>query len=175
MLAAARLKALLDDIGDLELRCRNIERYRKQAGHITHQTIALPHRTFITTLDRDEIHQLNTNMDYILDLMEDVAQCLFPYGVRAVTSEARRRPADLCVACIAKVTFGFLNGFHDAANSIASIVSTRVLRPPHTLIGGLAGAAVARGGYAAMLGNYWLSTLAIVASPLLGFHVPSGS
>ena len=34
--------------------------------------------------------------------MEDVAQCLFLYDVRAVTSEARRL-ADLCVACIAKV------------------------------------------------------------------------
>src|SRR5215213_6367909 len=27
------------------------------------------------------------------------------------------------------LTFGFLNGFHDAANSIATVVSTRVLRP----------------------------------------------
>ncbi len=27
------------------------------------------------------------------------------------------------------LAFGFLNGFHDAANSIATIVSTRVLRP----------------------------------------------
>ena len=102
MLAAAELKALLDDIGELELRRRNIERYEKQADHITHQTIALLHKTFITPLDRDEIHQLITTMDDILDLMEDVAQCLFLYDVRAVTSEARRL-ADICVACIAKV------------------------------------------------------------------------
>src|SRR5690606_9986571 len=27
------------------------------------------------------------------------------------------------------LAFGFLNGFHDAANSIATVVSTRVLRP----------------------------------------------
>jgi len=102
VLAAAELKALLDDIGELELRRRNIERYEKQADHITHQTIALLHKTFITPLDRDEIHQLITCMDDILDLMEDVAQCLFLYDVRAVTSEARRL-ADICVACIAKV------------------------------------------------------------------------
>jgi uncharacterized protein len=102
ILAAAELKALLEDIGDLELRRRNIERYEKQADHITHQTIALLHKTFITPLDRDEIHQLITGMDDILDLMEDVAQCLFLYDVRAVTGEARRL-ADICVACIAKV------------------------------------------------------------------------
>jgi hypothetical protein len=44
MLAAAELKALLEDIGELELRRRNIERYEKQADHITHQTIALLQR-----------------------------------------------------------------------------------------------------------------------------------
>ena len=32
-------------------------------------------------------------------------------------------------AIIAALTFDFLNGFHDAANSIATIVGTRVLRP----------------------------------------------
>jgi PiT family inorganic phosphate transporter len=132
------------------------------------------------------------------------------------------------------LAFDFLNGFHDAANSIATIVSTRVLRPhyavawaaffnfvaflvfglnvantigtgvivpsivdhyvilgaligaivwnivtwyygipsssSHALIGGLAGAAVAKGGYAALVGKGFLViTLAIVGSPLLGF------
>src|SRR6202521_4866612 len=102
MLAAAELKALLDDIGELELRRRNIERYEKQADHITHQTIALLHKTFITPLDRDEIHQLITTMDDVLDLMEDIAQCLFLYDVRAVTPEAQRL-AEICVACTEKV------------------------------------------------------------------------
>jgi len=30
--------------------------------------------------------------------------------------------------------FDFINGFHDAANSIATIVSTRVLRPQYAVI-----------------------------------------
>src|SRR5579885_1690908 len=39
------------------------------------------------------------------------------------------------IACIIAVAlaFDFLNGFHDAANSIATIVSTRVLRPHHAV------------------------------------------
>src|SRR6266446_9116165 len=137
------------------------------------------------------------------------------------------------------LAFDFLNGFHDAANSIATIVSTRVLRPhwavvwaaffnfiaflffglhvantigkgvvdpsildpfvilsallgaivwnivtwyygipsssSHALIGGLGGAAVAKGGYAALVGKGFLViTLAIVASPLLGFLLGMG-
>jgi inorganic phosphate transporter, PiT family len=137
------------------------------------------------------------------------------------------------------LAFDFLNGFHDAANSIATIVSTRVLRPhyavawaaffnfvaflvfglhvantigtgvivpsivdhyvilgaligaivwnvitwyygipsssSHALIGGLAGAAVAKGGFAALVTKgFVVITLAIVASPLLGFLLGMG-
>src|SRR5262247_2357576 len=32
------------------------------------------------------------------------------------------------------LAFDFMNGFHDAANSIATIVSTRVLKPHHAVI-----------------------------------------
>src|SRR5437870_8512422 len=101
-LAAAELKALLDNIADLELRRRNIERYEKQADQVTRQAIGLLHKTFITPLDRDDIHQLITRMDDILDLMEDVAQCLFLYDLRVVPDEAKRL-GDICVACCAKV------------------------------------------------------------------------
>ena len=33
------------------------------------------------------------------------------------------------VTCVVALLFDFLNGFHDAANSIATVVSTRVLSP----------------------------------------------
>ncbi|HEV8258996.1 MAG TPA: DUF47 family protein [Casimicrobiaceae bacterium] len=102
VLAAAELKALLADLSDLEVRRRNIERHEKQADQITHQTMQLLHQTFITPLERDEIHQLITTMDDVLDLMEDIAQCLFLYDVRAVTPEAQRL-AEICVACTEKV------------------------------------------------------------------------
>jgi inorganic phosphate transporter, PiT family len=131
------------------------------------------------------------------------------------------------------LAFDFLNGFHDAANSIATIVSTRVMRPQwavlwaaffnfvaflffgllvaatvgkgivdpaivdhyvvfgaligaiswniitwyfgipssssHALIGGLAGAAVAKGGVHTLIAGGFLKTMAaIVLSPALG-------
>ena len=131
------------------------------------------------------------------------------------------------------LVFDFLNGFHDAANSIATVVSTRVMSPKaavlwaaffnfaalfvfglgvaktlgkgmidlkvvttevvlgglvgaifwnlltwyygipvsssHALIGGYAGAAVARGGWSAILAGGWTKTLIfIVLSPIIG-------
>ena len=35
---------------------------------------------------------------------------------------------------VVALAFDFMNGFHDAANSIATIVSTRVLRPRYAVI-----------------------------------------
>src|SRR6059036_3723230 len=35
----------------------------------------------------------------------------------------------VCALILVALTFDFLNGFHDAANSIATVVSTRVLSP----------------------------------------------
>jgi PiT family inorganic phosphate transporter len=135
---------------------------------------------------------------------------------------------------VTALVFDFINGFHDSANSIATIVGTRVLSPlaavmwaavfnfsalffvgtgvaksvaagfvdvsvvdpnvifggllgaiiwnlitwwfgipsssSHALIGGYAGAAVAKAGFGALLwGKKWIETLsAIVVSPLLG-------
>ena len=100
--AAVELKALFTDLSELEPRSRAIERNEKEADRITHETVQLLHKTFITPLDRDEIHQLITGMDDILDLMEDVATCVFLYDVRAVTPDAQKL-AEICVACTLKV------------------------------------------------------------------------
>jgi predicted phosphate transport protein (TIGR00153 family) len=100
--AALELQALLADLTQLERRSRAIEKNEKMADQITHQTVQLLHRTFVTPLDRDEIHQLITGMDDILDLMEDVATCLFLYDVKAVTPDAQKL-GEICVTCTVKV------------------------------------------------------------------------
>jgi len=101
--AAVELQALIADLSQLEIRSRAIERNEKQADRITHETVQLLHKTFVTPLDRDEIHQLITGMDDILDLMEDVATCLFLYDVKAVTPDAQKLAA-ICVTCTIKVS-----------------------------------------------------------------------
>lgn len=96
------LAALMANIGELEMRTRNIETYEKRADKITHQTIDLLHKTFITPIDREDIHKLISNMDDILDLIEDVAQTMSLYDIRKVTPEAKQL-ADICVSCAVRV------------------------------------------------------------------------
>jgi len=99
---AVELKAMMDNLGESESRARNIKIIETKADTVTHDTIQLLHKTFITPIDRDEIHQLITRMDDILDLMEDVSQSVFLYDMRKIPEEARRL-ADICVACAEKV------------------------------------------------------------------------
>ena len=96
------LAALMASGDDLERRAHNIESIEKRADRITRNTIELLHKTFITPIDRDDIHQLISKMDDILDLIEDSAQLMFLYDVKAPTPEAKKL-ADICVACCEKV------------------------------------------------------------------------
>ncbi|MEN9705653.1 MAG: hypothetical protein RLZZ393_1532 [Pseudomonadota bacterium] len=74
----ANRQAGLDKVNDLE----------HQADRVTHDTTALLHTSFVTPLDRDDIHRLISRMDDVLDLMQDAAESLHLYDVQSVTPEA---------------------------------------------------------------------------------------
>lgn len=99
---AKEMVALMTNFDDLELRVHAIERIEKQGDKVTHATLDALHKTFITPLDRDDIHKLITRMDDILDLLEDAAQTISLYDIKAITPEAKRL-AELCLACTEKV------------------------------------------------------------------------
>lgn len=96
------LVAMMTQFDSLDRRAYSIETIEKTADKITHQTVELLHKTFITPLDRDAIHTLITTMDDILDLIEDVAHSIFLYDIKALTPEALKL-ADICLAACEKV------------------------------------------------------------------------
>jgi len=96
------LAALMANGDDLERRARNVESIEKRGDKITRSTIELLHKTFITPIDRDDIHKLISEMDDILDLIEDSAQLMFLYDIRVLTPDAKKL-ADICVECCEKV------------------------------------------------------------------------
>jgi predicted phosphate transport protein (TIGR00153 family) len=92
------LAALMAAPAEAEARTRAIKTLESEADGITRETVRLLHKTFITPLDRDDIHRLISRMDDILDLMEDVAQLVVLYRIVTIPDEARVL-ADLCVQC----------------------------------------------------------------------------
>jgi uncharacterized protein len=99
---AREMLGLMTSFDDLENRVHAIESIEKQADKITYTTVDLLHKTFITPIDRDDIHKLITKMDDILDMMEDAGQTVSLYDLHSVTPEAKRL-AELVLACCEKV------------------------------------------------------------------------
>jgi uncharacterized protein len=89
------LTAMLVSFKELEAHAQRIDAAERAADKITHECISLLHKTFITPFDRDQIHQLITTMDDILDLIQDVAESIALYDLRSVTPEAQQL-AEIC-------------------------------------------------------------------------------
>ncbi|TKC90184.1 DUF47 domain-containing protein [Trinickia terrae] len=114
--ASQELELLIDNLEDAEIHKQNVQGNEKAADKLTHEAIDLLHKTFITPLDRDEIHKLITTMDDILDLMEDVATAISLYDVQSVTAEASEL-AHLCTASVKhlQAAVGLLSDMKQAA------------------------------------------------------------
>lgn len=118
---AKEMVALMTNFDDLENRVHAIETVEKQADKVTYETLDLLHKTFITPIDRDDIHKLITKMDDILDLLEDAAQTISLYDIKEITPEAKRL-AELCLTCTEKVktSVGLLHNM-DNSTQILSV------------------------------------------------------
>lgn len=96
---------LMSNYADAEKRRKGIEAIdvaERAADKVTHDAVLLLHKTFVTPFDRDSIHQLITQMDDILDLIQDVAESAMLYDLQRITPEAQQL-ADLNQMCCERV------------------------------------------------------------------------
>jgi uncharacterized protein len=76
------------DAAERQREIDEIDRIEKDADLINHETVSLLHKTFVTPFDREDIHNLISKMDDILDLIQDVAESVMLYDIQRVTPEA---------------------------------------------------------------------------------------
>ncbi len=79
-----------------------VDRAEHAADRVTAEVNRLLHRTFITPIDREQIHSLINAMDDILDLLQDSSETLSLYDVRAVPEQVLQL-ATLSVRCCERV------------------------------------------------------------------------
>ena len=117
---AQEMAAMMKDFDQREDRAHVIEGIEKQADKVTDSTLELLQKSFFTPFDSDDIHKLITRMDDILDLLEDGAQSIYLYDIKAVTPEASRL-ADLCLDCTERVRscVGLLHSMSNAREILA--------------------------------------------------------
>jgi uncharacterized protein len=79
-----------------------VDSAERGADKVTAEVNRLLHRTFITPIDREQIHGLINSMDDILDLLQDSSEVMALYDVRSVTEDVLRL-GEISVKCCERV------------------------------------------------------------------------
>lgn len=89
--AAQHLRALFE--APPERRAPHVEaikRLEHEADQVTHEVVNRLDRTFITPLDREDIHQLASDLDDVMDVMDGTARRAQLYRVGPAPEEVKR-------------------------------------------------------------------------------------
>lgn len=99
--AAKAFSLLVQHYSDPILRDKynqEVDRAEEAADKITQEVNRLIHKTFITPIDREQIHSLINTMDDVADMIQDSAETMALYDVHHMTEEITRL-TDLSVRC----------------------------------------------------------------------------
>ncbi|HZE91826.1 MAG TPA: DUF47 domain-containing protein [Rhizobacter sp.] len=97
--------SMIENYSDLDARQKYADQVvsaEHSADKITAEVNRLLHKTFITPIDREQIHGLINAMDDIVDLLQDATETMQLYDVRAMTEEVLRL-GDLSAKCCERV------------------------------------------------------------------------
>jgi predicted phosphate transport protein (TIGR00153 family) len=86
--ATQLLQQMLEKPADAERIAAEISEVESEGDKITHDTVLALHQTWITPLDREEIHLLISKLDDVLDFVEAGAERIALYEVREIAPEA---------------------------------------------------------------------------------------
>lgn len=86
--AATQLFNMGKDGADMARQSGRIKEVEHRGDEITHTVIERLHQTFITPIDRDEIHGLISALDDVLDLVDESAERIWLYGITRLEPEA---------------------------------------------------------------------------------------
>lgn len=123
--AAKAFSKLVRNYDDLDLRAkynREVDEAEQAADRVTHECNKAIHVTFITPIDREQIHALINTMDDVADLIQGSAETMALYDVRHMTDEITRL-TDLSVKCCERLrdAVRMLNHIADPATAEAAL------------------------------------------------------
>jgi uncharacterized protein len=99
--AARAFSSLVTNYNDVHLReqyNRDVDNAERAADRVTHDVNKMLHQTFITPIDREQIHKLINTMDDVADLIQDSAETMALYDVKFMTDDIKRL-TDISVKC----------------------------------------------------------------------------
>jgi predicted phosphate transport protein (TIGR00153 family) len=87
---AGLLKDLVHNYTDVEKKVREIKEVENKGDSIIHETIEKLNKTFITPIDREDIHILASELDDVLDAIEGISSRLLHFRIQKPTPECIR-------------------------------------------------------------------------------------
>jgi uncharacterized protein len=87
--AARLLEEMLMDFPERNELAREILLCEQEGDRITHDIIQRLNQTFVTPIDREDIHELSSALDDVVDYTEEVADYLGLYKIEAPMSQAQ--------------------------------------------------------------------------------------
>lgn len=91
-----------DDVALRERHAGEVITAEHAADKVTKEVHRLLHRTFITPLDRDQIHRLINAMDDVLDLLQDSCEIMSLYDLQHLSEDVVRL-SEISVRCCSRV------------------------------------------------------------------------
>jgi uncharacterized protein len=87
--ACKQLLAMATDGGDHAIQANRIKDIEREADKATYRCIEALHKTFITPIDRSEIHTLTKRLDDIIDSVDSTASRIVLYELKEIRPEAK--------------------------------------------------------------------------------------
>ena len=87
--ASRRLEAMLSTYDRLQERISEIQALEKQGDGVDREVAARLERSFVTPFDREDIHELSTHLDDVLDGIQATAETFLIYKIQRPTDEAK--------------------------------------------------------------------------------------
>jgi predicted phosphate transport protein (TIGR00153 family) len=118
----SKLVANYSDVQKREAFNREVDHAERATHRITHEVNRALHKTFITPIDREQIHKLINTMDDVADLIQDSAETMALYDVRHMTEDIVRL-TDLSVKCCERLqdAVALIEKVSDAATAEAAL------------------------------------------------------
>ena len=87
--AAKQLRELLEQPSRLQEQIRAIKEIEHKADQLTHEINSRIDRSFVTPIDREDIHALSTRLDDVIDLLDGTARRAETFHIGEVKAPAR--------------------------------------------------------------------------------------
>jgi predicted phosphate transport protein (TIGR00153 family) len=110
--SAGVLQEMFQNPGELDAKVAAIKELEHQADNLTHDIIDRIDRTFVTPFDREDIHQLASELDEVIDFIDGTARRAQIFRVQRI-----RPPAIVLAEVLSRAASAVEEGVRDMKNA----------------------------------------------------------